>query len=778
MVGTMHRLKNKLRSSRLHKKEGAWALDEDSLRLKQQDEGRLDRSTTLADTVNVTDDVEDMFYGRSTRSTTSDVPQYRTTEQLRANNLTLASLQEDAEASYVSNASSSFSQFSATTPSNYAASTPGNTLTSTYHGFSTAQSSFSQFSATTPSNYAASTPGNTLTSTYHAFSTAQSIRAGSGDAELERLRSEVLEVKEEVKAIRREVMNELHVTRYDVLKELTLLKGAIAQLALMQGSSPSVSSTDSLSSDPLSVQDRAALTRQTSTKTSSATRDRLAASRTNVQKMPPPSARASVRLTQLAPVADNALSTPLSPQQITEMFPLIDFTSELAAHARGLTPGSRTWALTRVQEWLDARFNVGNDTLLAVVGEGGTGKSAFCGTVAQQFRGNLLAAHCCQFDRKSKSSPRNVLLSMVHQLVDNLPPFKNQLARLNLKYVLEEADPLLLAGKVLVDPLNAVEEPMHATFMLVDGIDQCSAGANGRNELLEFFAQVIPQLPSWVGFLVSSKPSSKLAKRLPVSSVLDFSSKNGAFVSDVSSLVDDIARNFSDDDAAEAKRVLKQKCGGNFAYLEFTKQALSHPGMTATSKEGAVPLGVLDELPETLYDIYAEIFEDKFGQGRARVWGKAKPLLQLVIGAAAGPYSLVTEEQAKEHFNLTAEDLRMLRRSFVDVVAVKHGTYRMESSTLCAWLSDAARSEEQFYFSIDDALHALRKMRRVGSSGSSSGHSNSGSSNDSASTNRSHAPRADSRVTTSSKLHQQSQVRHEPRTNPGKPVGILKRGKL
>ncbi|KAG7386290.1 hypothetical protein PHYPSEUDO_000418 [Phytophthora pseudosyringae] len=749
MVGTMHRLKNKLRGSRLQsKKEGAWALDEDSLRLKQaQDDAvRFDRSTTLADTVNVTDDVEDMFYGRgTTRSTApSDVPQYRTTEQMRGTHMTLSALHEDAEVSNVS--SSSFSQFSATTPSNYAASTPGNVSNQTYHGgFSTA-----------------------------AHSTTR------GDVELERLRSEVLEVKEEVKAIRREVMNELHVTRYDVLKELTLLKGAIAHLAAAQhGSSASVSSTESSSSDPLSAEDRAALTRQASTKTSAATRDRLAASRANLHKTPPPAARASVRLTQLAPVADNALSTPLNLQQISEMFPLIDFTSELAAHARGLTPGSRTWALTRVEEWLDARFNVGHDTLLAVVGDGGTGKSAFCGTVAQQFRGNLLAAHCCQFDRKSKSSPRNVLLSVVHQIVDSLPPFKNQLARLNLKYVLEEADPFLLAGKVLVDPLNAVEEPMHATFILVDGIDQCSAGPSGRNELLEFFAQVVPLLPSWVGLMVSSKPSSKLAKRLPVSSVLDFSAKNGAFVADVSSLVNDVARNFSDEDAADAKKVLKQKSGGNFAYLEFTKQALSHPAMGAASKEGAVPLSVLHELPQSLYDIYAEIFEDKFGQGRARVWGKAKPLLQLVVGAAAGPYSPVTEEQAKEHFKMTAEDLRMLRRSFVDLVAVRHGAYRIESSALCVWLSDAARSEEQFYFSTDDALHALRKMRRAVSS-SSSGHS--GSSSDGGATHQ-HAhtsSRASSRVTTSSsKSHQRSQRHHEPRATPDfKPVGILKRGNV
>ncbi|CAH0520138.1 unnamed protein product [Peronospora belbahrii] len=726
MVSTIYRLKSKLR---LHKKETAsWDLDEDSMRLKQTEDIsiRSDRSMTF--NANVTDDVDEIFYNRE-RSKTSpspNIPQYRTTEQLRSNHHTpLSALHEDVEVT--SNGSTSVS----TTP-------PNNVVVSTLQKNTS--------------------PGMSIT---------QNTATGRQDLGLERLRADVLEVKEEVKIIRREVINEFHVIRYDVLKELFLLKSAITQLSAMQSSTLAMPLKRSMS-EPLSTADQAVLTRQTSTKTSPATRDRLATSRTNVHKMPPSQARASVRLTQLAPVAENALSTPLTAEQINDMFPLIDCTSEFAAHARSLTPGTRSWALTRVEEWLDV--NVDNDTLLAVVGDGGTGKSAFCGIVVQKFHDNLLAAHCCQFDRKSKSSPRNVLLSVVHQLVDNLPSFKNHLARLNLKYVLEEADPILLAAKVLVDPLNAVEEPKQASFILVDGIDQCATGLYGQNELLDFFAQIIPQIPLWVRIMVSSKPSSKLAECFPVSSVLDFSATNDAFVADVSSLVDDIACNFSDNDVEEAKKVLKQKGAGNFAYLNFTKQALSHPGLAVVSKEGAVPLDVLHELPETLYDIYAEIFEDKFGQGRDRVWDKAKPLLQLMIGATGGPYSPVTEEQAKAHFQLTAEDLRMLRRSFVDLVAVRNGAYRIESSALCAWLSDPARSEEQFYFNIDDALQALRKMRRAGAGVVSLGRSESDSVLESSIMS--------SCVTISRRSPQRSLKHHEPPTiSEFKPVGILKRGK-
>ncbi|TDH65478.1 uncharacterized protein CCR75_005092 [Bremia lactucae] len=739
MVGTIHRLKNRLRSSRLLKKEDPSALEDNPLRHKQTQEEivSFDRCAGLTDTVSVTDDVEEMFYARST---TSHIPQTRTT-QIRGN-IALSALNEDIETSSVSNVSSIFSQFSAATPT---------TSSEACHYNS------NNYVLPSAQRLAASSP------------------ASSENFRLESLRSEVLEIKEEVKSFRREVLNELHLTRYDVLKELTLLKGVISQLCATQlpNLASPVSPTESSSSDTLSTEVRAILTRQTSAKTSDATRDRLAASRAVLKRSPSLAARASVRLTQLVPVEDNALSTPLDSHQINELFPLIDCTSDFAAHARCLTPGSRVWALNRVQQWLDARFHSGSDNFLAVVGEGGSGKSAFCGTVAQQFCGNILAAHCCQFDRKSESHPRNVLLSMVHQLVYNLPSFKSHLARLNLKYVLNEKDSVLLALKVLVDPLNAIEEPVQSTFILIDGIDQCSAGTARRNELMEFFTQIIPQLPPWLGLLVSSKPSIEFAKRVPVSSVLDFSANNTAYMADVSSLVNEIAQICCDVDVLEAEEILKAKSGGNFTYLEFTKQALTHPGMAMTSQKGLVPLSVLEELPETLYDIYAEIFEDKFGQVRTHIWTKAKQLLQLIVGAAAGPYSLVSEEQAKEQLNFTTEDLKMLRRSMVDLVTIKHGCYRMESSALCDWLSDSCRSEEQFYVSIEDALFALRKMRRVNSGGSIIVHS-SFSSDHCSSYHASTLTRAGSREESSRKSR-----RFKPRENIDfKPVGILKHGRL
>lgn len=624
-----------------------------------------------------------------------------------------------------------------------------------------------------------------------------------GPGGLAALRAELADVRAETQAIRREVMNELHVLRYDVLKEVTVLKGAVAQLLAAlapgggdagsrpgsAGSATSAATTASSSSAELSPADRAAIGVAPTVVASDATRARLAAARPDPATCTPtPAARASARLTQLAPVDDAALSAPLRPEQLDELFPLVDASADIAAFARARAPGTRDWATARVQEWLDSRFNVGQDTLLGVVGGPGTGKSTFCGSVCDMLQANVLATHFCKFDRKAKSTPRVVLLSLVRQVVANLPPFKRQLARLNLKYVLEEPDVFVLAGKVLIDPLAACEEPITAKCLVLDGLDQCKTVRRGgvRNELLEFLAHVVPQLPSWLGVLVASKPAPELATQLKFTSLLDFSAKNKLFVQDARFLVDDIAANFADAHAAEARRLLETKAGGNFAYLDFTRQALSSPGLD----DGELELDMLHDLPESLYEIYLEIFEDKFGRGRNRLWGKVQPLLALIVAAAAGPYSLVREDAARELLGYSSDDMRLVKRSFVDIIAVRGGCYRIESSALFEWLSDPARGGESFFFDADAGVDELRRLqqhvaakaKQQSDEADAQGHerrrmsrresARSTASNSSSSTSsRSHSPppaRTSSRVSS----------RYEPPANPSKPVGILKRGRL
>ncbi|KAJ0400381.1 hypothetical protein ATCC90586_008494 [Pythium insidiosum] len=599
--------------------------------------------------------------------------------------------------------------------------------------------------------------------------------------DVESLRAEVAQLKAEMQSIKREMMNEMHLTRYDVLKEVTMLKGTIMQLVdVIQKTGgvavPACMDAAAQQSAPeLSSAEKEALTRRTNTVASRTTKERITSTR---EDMVPPILRSSSRLTQLAPVADSALSTPLNQEQIDEMFPLIDCSADVAVQARILQAGSREWVFERVQDWLDSRFNVGSDLLLALVGDAGAGKSVCAGAVCDRFDEQVVACHFNKFDKKIKSTPRNVLLSLVNQLTGSLPGFKNQLARLNLKYVLEESDVVALARKVLIDPLNSLEEPMTGKFMVIDGLDQCASPVTGQNDLLDFLSIVLPDLPQWMGVMVTSKPFPELASKLTVTSVLDFSAKSAQYRNDCVGALADVLNCFEESDASTAREILLQKSGGNWAYLDFTRQALTHPGME--DPNGCIPVDVLHDLPQSLYEIYEEIFEDKFGKGRNRLWRKAQPVLELIVAAAAGPYPQLTEAQVMEHLGYAKDDIRMLRRAFIDVVSVRQGTYNLLTSGLFNWLCDPRRQEEQFFVDVKAGVKSLRQFMVRSASGSDSSHRSTKVKTADAK-ERDLSPTSSSTSSSISSDGGRPPVgrRHEPNMNAtAKPVGILKRPKV
>jgi hypothetical protein len=341
-----------------------------------------------------------------------------------------------------------------------------------------------------------------------------------------------------------------------------------------------------------------------------------------------------------------------------------------------------------------------------MIGDGGSGKTTAAAAVFHHFHDYAVAQHFCKFDRKAHCGPRKVLLSFVNQFAFNLPLFKNQLARLNLKYLIEQSHVHKLAKKILIEPLHAMEKPLNNKMIVVDGIDQCKM--QNQNDLLGFIAYLSVEIPPWISFVITSKPSPELTAKIQITSLIDFSARNDKFLVDTDLLIEEIVTSFRTDEIEEAKRILRLKSQGNFSYLEFTKQALSNLGME--EEDGLIALEVLNDLPDSLSEIYEEIFEDKFGKGRNRMWKKVFPVLEVITCAAAGPYDLVSEDQAQEYFSYSNDDMRMLRRLFMDIVSVYEGCYRIDSSALFEWLSSPSRCGEQFF--VDTSLNpgVLQKL--------------------------------------------------------------------
>jgi hypothetical protein len=129
--------------------------------------------------------------------------------------------------------------------------------------------------------------------------------------DLKILKEELNILKSDVQAMRREMMNEMHVTRYDILKELALFKGTIMQLVSTGVQANHVEDVEPQSQ--LSPEDLKAISRNTANYVSKAVRNQRSGT---VEYRG--SSRGSLRMTYLAPVDVTTLSRPLSQDQINE----------------------------------------------------------------------------------------------------------------------------------------------------------------------------------------------------------------------------------------------------------------------------------------------------------------------------------------------------------------------------------------------------------------------------------------------------------------------------
>lgn len=529
----------------------------------------------------------------------------------------------------------------------------------------------------------------------------------STQKQIEAFRDEIKGMRKEIQNVRQELIEAIQCTRYDILKEIVTLKGQVATMSIKIDSPINAKinklnhTTANGSACSEGADDNEILSNFVTPDRSTVLSDCSHITRLVSQS----SILRESGLPTLMTMDEANLSKPLSKDEIDEMFPLIDCSGDVESNALKLASGTRGWALDHITKWIQSNFENGNERVLTIVGEGGAGKSTLAGYVCQKFAANLHAYHFFQFDRKLGSSSRDVVLSLVSQFASKLQLYKRQLTRLNLRYILAESNPLVMATKLLIDPLRAIPESDSTFgFVLFDGIDQCLV-KNQSNDLLELLSHITERFPSWIGFVVTSKAFPAFAARLKTNSVIHLDGSNVHFLQDSRILMENLLLYFEPKHTNEACDILMRKSGGNSLYLQFINRALSHPILHG--EQTFLSLDVLDELPESVDEIIFTIFDDKFGQGHQRVWKNAKPILEVIVAAAAGPYPLVGESQIKQQFELRENEWRMINRAFTDIIHCGTDGYRIINSSLYDWLVVEKRSQH-FHLNPQARIKFLR----------------------------------------------------------------------
>ncbi|OQR95012.1 hypothetical protein ACHHYP_00633 [Achlya hypogyna] len=535
----------------------------------------------------------------------------------------------------------------------------------------------------------------------------------------------VAEMKRHVDDIRRDVMMELHTTKYDLLKEMTLLKGAVMQLVSAMNNTDrklSVMSDATVSSeadsDSIAESDedtfepnpkvpylpaasrakeapvQAAPTSRESTKLRDSSRQfSRESSRQLSRESTKLFARESVRLT----IKDQALTQPWE-NVLQKHLPYL----ETQRPTMEMLPGTRDWAVDQYRKWAAEAGPAHESRVLAVVGGAGSGKTRFLSHLVSNYPEQIMASHFTQYD--ARHSTAAVLMSLAHQISCKLPDFQQQLVRLNLPYLVQETDAVVLATKLLVEPLSLMPAPAESQVIVLDAVDE-DVATPGMN-LVALLAECALEFPSWVLFLVSARPVASVLSALPTHDTVHFTMEHRPFAADCTIAVQSIMAKHGLADK-NILHLLKGKSAGSFLYLQFVDQAFS-------MIHSEIDAGMIVELPKTLVDIYGQVFEEKYGKGRRRVWQKAQPVLEAIVGAATISHEknacpFVTEADVAHIFKLQSPDLALIARSFEDIVAVEDGVYRLQSKSLFDYLTDASRSQEVAHINVERGIHYLTK---------------------------------------------------------------------
>ena len=184
-------------------------------------------------------------------------------------------------------------------------------------------------------------------------------------------------------------------------------------------------------------------------------------------------------------------------------------------HAEKYQEGTRLCFFESVEKWLDDRSSP--NRVMVITGNAGMGKSVIAAVICKRMQeaGRLSGSHFCQHDKARYRNPKVMLQSLAFQLSHSLPEYKEALVKTllgNLGQELNNMEVKELFELLFDDLLSKLKDPGRNILLVLDGLDESEY--QGRNELLDVISNHFIKLPSWIRFLVTTRPEINIADSL------------------------------------------------------------------------------------------------------------------------------------------------------------------------------------------------------------------------------------------------------------------------
>jgi TIR domain-containing protein len=282
---------------------------------------------------------------------------------------------------------------------------------------------------------------------------------------------------------------------------------------------------------------------------------------------------------------------------------------------------SRRWVIDTVDLWLnDPR----GGPIFWLRGGVGAGKTTVALWLAAN-RAEFGAWHFCKSGHVAKSDARRCVMSLAYQFSTQLPEYRERLDSLNVKRIVgSAAGASELFDQLVLQPACATPTPDRTVVAIIDALDE--ATVDGRNEIVDLISSFSGR-PSWLRFLVTSRPVAPMTGALHGTRQLDLGEHERETETDVLEFVRDVlARHAaSSSDNAILAAAIAERAGGSFLYARAVLDdiIMGHSGV-----------GDLARLPTGLSGTFLRLFERQFPD-RTRYAERIRPFLELLAAERA-----------------------------------------------------------------------------------------------------------------------------------------------
>jgi len=283
----------------------------------------------------------------------------------------------------------------------------------------------------------------------------------------------------------------------------------------------------------------------------------------------------------------------------------LDFTKDVKRMSKDYTP--REHLTSMIGKSLSEEKLSG----VLITGLLGTGKSAYLAHLAATSE-QVGAVYFCKFDDQRTLDPGNFLKSISSQLSACMPDYDVVLQSILQNNHSQNHSDMLM--DLLLEPLQSLETPHSEKWILVDSIDESRLSCKGEKiegEIIKLIATAANETPEWLKFVVSSRPSAQVQRRLSQFKLISFESMGREVVTDLNRFVlhqaesETIIKRLTEQGISSdhLANILCEHAGGSFLYAK---------GVLRQFAQGTLTLSNFAEIPQAVEDEYLLTFKWRF----------------------------------------------------------------------------------------------------------------------------------------------------------------------